>query len=198
MTDTKAKTGERPPTSIVTGTARASYPNVFAPKAVKPGQKEKYSISLVFLKSDKVTFAAAKKAILAAYEAEKNGKLKGKTLEILQQTGKLPLKDGDVMKPNDPVYAGCYYINCTSPSRPKLLNQRKEQITSEDEFYAGVYCRASINFYAYNVDGGIGISAGLNNIQKVKDGEKISSRPTAEQEFDEIEVDLSDDDFSMD
>lgn len=37
--------------------------------------------------------------------------------------------------------------------------------------YSGVYGRASINFYAFNSNGNKGIACGLNNLQKIGDGE---------------------------
>lgn len=40
----------------------------------------------------------------------------------------------------------------------------------------GVYGRASINFYAFNSNGNKGIACGLNNLQKIRDGEPLGGK----------------------
>ena len=58
-----------------------------------------------------------------------------------------------------------------------------------------LYGRASINLYAYNVNGNRGIAAGLNNLQKLADGDPLggmASRP--EDDF----ADLDDEEFEAD
>jgi len=42
-------------------------------------------------------------------------------------------------------------------------------------------------FYGYSVDGKSGIAAGLGNIQKVRDGERMSGRAKAEDEFEKVD-----------
>ena len=44
-------------TKVVTGIVRLSYANVWEPKAVTEGAKEKYSVSLIIPKDDKETLA---------------------------------------------------------------------------------------------------------------------------------------------
>ena len=61
--------------------------------------------------------------------------------------------------------------------------------------YSGCYGRASINFYPYSVNGNKGVGVGLNNVQKLTDGERLGgSRATAESDFGDGFED-SDDDF---
>ncbi len=43
--------------------------------------------------------------------------------------------------------------------------------------YSGVYGRASINLYAFNSNGNKGIACGLNNLQKIRDGEHSEANP---------------------
>ncbi len=52
------------------------------------------------------------------------------------------------------------------------------------------YARVSINFYAFNTNGNKGIACGLGNIQKVRDGEPLSGRTSAADDF---ATDLDDD-----
>ena len=42
---------------------------------------------------------------------------------------------------------------------------------------------ASISFYAFNSNGNRGIACGLNNLQKIRDGEPLGSKATAESDF---------------
>ena len=43
--------------------------------------------------------------------------------------------------------------------------------------------RASINLYAYNVNGNRGIACGLNNLQKISDGTPLGGKSRAEDDF---------------
>ena len=62
-----------------------------------------------------------------------------------------------------------------------------------DEVYSGCYCRFSITFYPFSASGNNGVAVGLNHIQKVADGESLSGRNRAEDDFDDG---FSDDDMS--
>ena len=46
-----------------------------------------------------------------------------------------------------------------------------------------MYGRASINLYAFNSNGNKGIACGLNNLQKIKDGESLGGKSRAEDDF---------------
>ena len=67
-------------------------------------------------------------------------------------------------------------------------------ITDPLQVYSGCYVRASINFYPFNVNGNKGVAAGLSNVQFWCDGEPLTSRVRAEDEFDALDAD-DDDDF---
>lgn len=45
------------------------------------------------------------------------------------------------------------------------------------------YGRASISFYAFNSSGNKGIACGLNNLQKIHDGEPLGGKASAESDF---------------
>ena len=66
-----------------------------------------------------------------------------------------------------------------------------------EEIYSGCYVRASINAYAFNIQGNSGVSFGLNNIQKVRDGEPLGGGGSkAEDDFDDdFEDDFAEDDL---
>ena len=177
------------PTKVITGVdTRWSYANVWDPKSINGGTP-KYSVSLIIPKSDKVTIQKIKAAIQAAYE-EGESKLKGSgksvpSLSVL----KTPLRDGDLERPDDEAYKNAYFVNANSATAPGIVDADRQQIIDRSEVYSGVYGRASINFYAFNSNGNKGIACGLNNLQKIRDGEPLGGKASAESDF------ATDDDF---
>lgn len=171
------------PMKVITGpNTRWSYANVWEAKSINGGSP-KYSVSLIIPKSDTVTVNKIKAAIEAAYK-EGEGKLKGngKSVPPLSVL-KTPLRDGDLERPDAPEYAGCYFVNANSASAPGIVDADCQEIINRSEVYSGVYGRASINFYAFNSNGNKGIACGLNNLQKIRDGEPLGGKSRAEDDF---------------
>lgn len=171
------------PTKVITGVnTRWSYANIWDPKSINGGTP-KYSVSLIIPKEDTVTVNKIKAAIQAAYE-EGESKLKGngKTVPVLS-TLKTPLRDGDLERPDDEAYANSYFINANSATAPGVVDADCQPIIDRSDVYSGVYGRASINFYAFNSNGNRGIACGLNNLQKIKDGEPLGGKSRAEDDF---------------
>ena len=171
------------PCKVITGpNTRWSYANVWEAKSINGGAP-KFSVSLIIPKTDAVTIEKIKKAMQAAYE-EGASKLKGtsKYLPELEDL-KLPLRDGDKERKGDPTYAGCMFINANSSAAPGIVDADRQPILERSEVYSGVYGRASITLYAFNSNGNRGIACGLNNLQKIRDGEPLGSRSRAEDDF---------------
>lgn len=63
------------------------------------------------------------------------------------------------------------------------LHADRNPILTRSEVYSGVYGRASITFYAFNSSGNRGIACGLNNLQKIRDGEPLGGKASAESDF---------------
>lgn len=167
-------------TKVVTGKVRFCYTNVFEPTAMNEGDTPKYNICILIPKTDTVTIDKINKAVEAAKEAGK-AKLADKNGRIPANL-KLPMRDGDVERPDDPAFEGHYFINANSMRQPSIVDRQLNPIMSREEFYSGCYGRASINFYAFNVSSK-GIAAGLNNLQKLEDGEMLAGGSTAEEDF---------------
>lgn len=180
------------PTKVITGPdTRWSYCNAWEAKAINGGTP-KFSVSLIIPKSDTKTIAKVKAAIQAAYE-EGASKLKGngKSVPSLKAI-KTPLRDGDLERPDDEAYANSYFINANSASAPGIVDADRQPIIDHSEVYSGVYGRASINFYAFNSNGNKGIACGLNNLQKIKNGEPLGGKSRAEDDFDDEDDDFLD------
>ena len=171
------------PMKVITGPkTRWSYANVWEPKSINGGTP-KYSVSLIIPKSDTKTVEKIQSAIQEAYD-EGQGKLKGngRTVPALSVL-KTPLRDGDTERPDDPAYADSYFINANSAAAPGIVDVECQPIIDRSEVYSGVYGRASINFYAFNSNGNKGIACGLNNLQKIRDGEPLGGKSRAEDDF---------------
>lgn len=185
------------PTKVITGpNTRFSYANVWEAKSINGGAP-KFSVSLIIPKSDTKTVEKIKVAIEAAYK-EGESKLKGNGRSVPALSAiKNPLRDGDTERPDDEAYSNSYFINANSATAPGIVDANCNPILERSEVYSGVYGRASISFYAFNSNGNKGIACGLNNLQKIRDGEPLGGRTRAEDDFaTEAEAaPSSDDDF---
>jgi len=164
-------------TKVITGKVRFSYANVWEPKSINGGD-EKYSVSLIIPKSDTKTINDIKAAIEAAKQDGK-AKFGGKIPANL----KLPLRDGDIDRPEDEAYKDSYFVNANSKDKPSIVDKNVKPIMDQDEVYSGCYGRASITFYTFNQNGNKGVACGLGNLQKLSEGEPLSGRSRAEDDF---------------
>lgn len=163
---------------------RISFANIWEPKAINDSDP-KYSVSCVIPKSDKKTIAKIQKAIEAAKEDGKTRRWSGKIPPNL----KLPLRDGDIDRPDDETYADSYFLNATSKDAPQVVDRRVQPVTDPMMVYSGCYCNVSVNFYPFNANGNRGVAAGLGNIQFVRDGERLSGKASADADFDSLDAD---------
>lgn len=185
----------KPETLVITGLVRFSYAHIFEPAAIGDSSDEKYSLSVIIPKSDKKTLTAIKTAVDKAKELGKTKKWGGKIPANL----KLPLRDGDEDRPEDEAYANSYFFNCFSTKQPGIVDAHCQPILNADDVYSGCYGRVSVNFYPFDSNGSKGVAAGLNNVQKLRDGERLGGATTAESDFGddfaEQFADDNDDDF---
>lgn len=154
-------------TKVITGLVRFAYANVHKPVAVYNGE-ERYSVTLLISKEDEGTIDSVISAVDAAMEKGKE-KIEKSRFEDM----KMPVRDGDVERPEDKAYAGCYFINTYSKTQPQIVDKDLKLVLNEEEFYSGCYGRASITFYTFNHEGSAGVACGLGNLQKLKDGEVL-------------------------
>lgn len=167
-------------TKVITGKVRFCYVNAFEPSAMNEGDTPKYSVCILIPKSDTKTIDRINKAVEVAKQAGK-AKLADKNGKIPSNI-RMPLHDGDDERGDDPAFEGMYFINANSARKPSIVDKELNPLMDKDEFYSGCYGRASINFYAYNVQSK-GVAAGLNNLQKLADGERLAGGPSADEDF---------------
>ena len=174
-------------TKMVIPGCRISFANIWEAKAVNGGEP-RYSVSCLIDKNDKKTLARIQKCIEAAKEDGKTRKWGGKIPPNL----KLPPRDGDIDRPDDENYEGCFFVNATSKDAPQVVDRKVQPILDPMMVYSGCFCNVSVNFYPFNANGNRGVAAGLGNIQFVKDGERLSGRASADADFDALADDEED------
>jgi len=175
-------------TKVITGKVKFSFCNIWVPKSINGGDA-KYSVSLIISKKDKETLGKINAGIK---EAEKIGIAKHGAKFISGAGFKRPLRDGDIDRADDDNYLDCYFLNANSATKPNIVDKNVQAILDSTEVYSGCYGRASITFYPFNTNGNRGIACGLQNLQKLADGEPLGGgRSRAEDDFDSYD----DDDF---
>ena len=171
-------------TKVITGELTLSYPHLFEAYANQPGQTPKFSATLLIPKSDTTTRAKIDAAIQAAVQQGLSKNWNGVKPPIIA----VPIHDGDGVRPSDgsPFPAECkghWVMTASSKNQPQVVDAALNPIMSQSEIYAGVKARVSLNFYAYNFNGRKGIGCGLNNVQKIRDGEPLTSFSNAADDF---------------
>ena len=177
--------------TLITPKGILSYPNLFTPrpkKNAKPGDKDRYGCMIVFPKDSDL--AAIKKAALDC-AIEKIGRdkvvalLKDKKLNIGIRED-LASKGWDT-----DVYT--HFVQPWTTVQPGIVDRFRGSdgkalpIRDPNIIYAGCWVRASIRPVYYDQEGNKGIFWGLNNIQKVGEGERIDGRKAAADEFEAFE-----------
>lgn len=165
--------------NVLTPKFRVSFPNVFRPgKVMQPGAEPKYSITMLFEKgADLSKLQAAAKAVCE----EKWGADKTKWPKNLRN----PFRDqGEKEWPG--YEAGAIFISASSKQKPGLVDEKVQDIIEEHQFYPGCYARATVRAFAYDQAGNRGVSFGLQNIQKLADGEPLGGRTNPSQDFEAV------------
>lgn len=161
---------------------RLSYAHLFKPRSMDGGEP-KYQATLLIKKQDKEAVALVRGAEEAAKKlfAERFGK-----------AGKLSstVYDGDEDFPNDANCEGMLVVRASSKTQPglKVLDGGILcDALSEEDLYSGCYAAVEINFFPYNNASKKGVSAGLNNVLKLEDGERLGgSSRSADDAFDDL------------
>lgn len=160
---------------------RVSFPSVFEASSYEGGAP-KFSVCAVFTPA---LFTARDKELWAAMNAladEVSMERFKKKLAQLPGNFKKPFRDGAEKEDLEGFGAGKTFCNFSSKMRPGIIGINRELITNADEFYPGCYARATITAYAYD-NVGKGVAFGLQNLQKLKDGDRLDSRTDANDDF---------------
>ena len=158
------------PTNVLTGEARLVNVCLTEPHVLHHNGETRYSVTLLIPKADAATIADVGGSITAAV-------LKTRTLA---DAFHFPIQDGDGEKPDggpyEPECRGCWVIPASTWTKPQVVGV--DDVTAElppSDIYGGMYCRATLHFYAYDCDGAKGVGCTLGNILKTRDGERVYS-----------------------
>ena len=178
-------------TKVITGKVRLSYANLWTPRQNDNGV-DTYGCKLLIPKSDKATIKALRAAQKAAIEQGNNGKFNGKKLRGEPGTGAAwdTIHDGDDSEADED--HDHWTMNVSSRNQPGIVDRAVQPILDSSEVYSGCYARVSLNAFPYNYQGKIGVTFGLNHVQKLADGDFLGGRTRAEDDFDELDEDYDD------
>lgn len=168
---------------------RVSFPQVFKPKAFDEGSEPKYSITMLFAKD--ADLSELKRAV---------NKLKKEHFSRLD--------DEDVFTPFTEVkkklrkgyegYENTTPLTASSNRKPKVIDVKTgELIIHPEDFYPGCYAKAVVNIYDFNKSVNKGISLGLVNLIKMRDGDPLDGSTDPFDDFDD-ELKKPDDEDDLD
>lgn len=169
---------------VLTPEFRVSFPNVFEAKVNQLSGKAEYSLVALFPKGADLSqlHEAMTKACVDKWGADKAGWPANLRSPLRDQAERAKNVGGKQVMPQG-YEEGAMFMNLKSKLRPGLVDQDVVAIIDASAFYAGCWARATINAYAYDQAGNRGVSFGLGNIQKVKDGDPLGGRSRAEDDF---------------
>ncbi len=172
--------------AITLNDVRFSYCNLFQPKAPmnNPQAEPKYSVTILIPKTNTQAKALIDQAVQEALTAGVNSKWNG----TMPPQPAIPIHDGDGPRPSDgssfgEECRGCWVMTASSRQAPFVVDRSVQPIIDPTQVYSGMWGNVSVNFFPYFNAGKKGIGCGLNGVQKVRDGEPLGSRVTAQEAF---------------
>lgn len=170
---------------------RVSFPSVFE-KSGPPGtdaKKLKYSVVMLFNLVE-IEKNPAQKALWDAMLNAAKACAVDKWHDKMPQGLVSPFRNGTEKEQYDGYGEGVIFLTAKTERRPGIVDQNVNRIIDPEDFYAGCYAHADINPYAWSYMGKNGIGFGLQNVQKIADGERIGGGASAESSFDAIDEDV--------
>ena len=157
---------------IMTIEFRVSFPHLFKAQKMNESSDPKYGLSMLFPKG----------ADLSNMKKVANETAKEKWGDKMPNNIHSPfINQGDYEY--EGYEAGAIFVRATSKHKPGVVDANVQPIIDESEIYPGCYARATVRPFAYDVNGNRGVSFGLQNIQKTRDGDPIGGRVNPEDEF---------------
>lgn len=158
--------------NIMTPEFRVSFPSLFRASRFNESAEPKYAVTMLFPKNTD----------LNPLKREAERAAKEKWGDKIPKGLKTPFRDqGDF--DHEGYESGAIFIRATSKQRPGVVDNNVQAVVDEGEVYPGCFARATVRAYAYDVPGNKGIAFGLQNLQKLRDGDPISGRSKPEDDF---------------
>lgn len=203
---TKIMTQNNPAHIVIAELVRFSYVHLIEPYTENPEKNEpKYSAMLLIPKDHIDTINKIQQAQKFVFDRDGAKVLPGFKFEQIKKIlrdGDDPIATGGIMKPE--ALRGNYFLNASNKRQPQIVGTQRDAQgnlkpldLNEEEIYSGMYGRVGLTFFCYNTQNNRGVSAALENVQKVKDGERLSGGPVdANTDFAEFEDEADDNLFT--
>lgn len=166
---------------------RLSYLHVKTPSAYEDGDP-KYSAT-VLVPKDHEDADKLLNLLQDCYDENKTTHFKG--VAMTHKNFRYPLQDGDdyadrqaELGKDGEAYRGCYYIKAATVNQPPVFDENGEDMIDLNEIKSGDYGRVSITIWPYSKKG-TGITAFLNSVKKIEDGEPLGSAGGTAAEFED-------------
>lgn len=163
---------------------RVSFPKVFEAESFNGGAP-KFSVAAVW---DPSKFTAAEKklwqAIIDMCDEVSMERFKKKMAD-LPGNFKKAIRDGAEKADLAGYGEGLLFANLSSKMKPGIIDVDRQPLLDPNDFYPGCYARATVSAYSYDQGGGKGVALGLQNLQKIAEGDRLDSRTDASEDFDD-------------
>jgi hypothetical protein len=179
---------------VITPEFRVSYSYVFTPQENRQDDgtvKREYSLTAIFPKGADLTAvkAAAQQVLIDKFGPDQSkwpGNLRNPFRKCNErwknEGGKQVVPAG--YEDGDAIFITA---KATEKSPPGVVDQRLNDIIESRDFYSGCYARASVRPYYYEKKGNRGVAFGLNNVQKLRDGDPLGGRSRPTDDFQAVE-----------
>lgn len=186
---------------VVTPVVRLSFPQLFTPRSYKddPDAKKIYRCDLIFTPEQVKEKYEGKKTQTVSLLAAKNNAafdMWGPDKKKWPRFNHPAIKKGDTNTNSEGEirngYEGMYFVSPKTGEKypPKIVGRDGREITEKD-LYGGCWVRAQIVASAYETGANKGVTFYLNQVMKVKDGERFGGVP--DDVFDVSEIDDNED-----
>lgn len=166
---------------IRTPEGRVSFPSVFTPTAFKKGSPLKYEITLLFRedpktleKGEKVADLTDMKQLLVEAGEAKWGTDRSKWPSPL----KLPFRNGKEKEKHDGYDEGITFVRMSTQQLRHIVGPDRKPFAIPSDFYAGCYAHVIVDAFAWGEGKDAGISFGMGNVQKTRDGQPLGGGST--------------------
>jgi hypothetical protein len=171
---------------------RVSYPNVFKTRKNDLNGKEEYSVLALFPKGADIANLkkAAQEAIMERWGTDQKKWPANIRSPFRKHEEKQYEADSGAMVFPAGMEAGGIFMNFKTSQKPGLIDQKKQDIINESEFYPGCWARATVRPYTYGGPGTNftpGVAFGLRNLQKCREGDALGSKTKPQDDFEAIE-----------
>lgn len=157
-------------------------PYLSAEDAKDPNKVAKYQTTMLFKKgADLTPLKNAVVKVLTEKFGDKSKWPKNLRSPFRDQADKE--KDGKLPAGYE---SGAIFIRASSKNKPGVIDTSNNDIIDSSEIYAGCWMKATVHAYYYNHKGNQGVTFELHNVQKQRDGEPLSGRLKAQDEFEPV------------